>query len=455
MIAGTSSGVGKTSITLGIMEGLRRKGYKVAPYKVGPDYIDTGYHRIATGYESINLDAFMIPDEHILKGIFYKHMEGKDIGIIEGVMGLYDGLGSDKDNCSSAKIAKLLDIPVILVLDAKAMSTSAAAYVLGFQTLDPEVKIVGVIVNRVASQRHFQLIRDSIYRYCHIDCIGYMSKNQEIVLPSRHLGLLPTEENTQTRQVIENLATLVEEGGCLDMVESLATPVKKSDEMNLVTFAEEKKMRIVVAKDRAFHFYYEDNLELLERLGAEIVYFSPLEDSVLPEGDLYYIGGGFPEMFAKQLEANGSIRQALKDAHQRNIPIYGECGGLMYLGEYLVSNEQKYQMCGILPGYSQMSTSLKRFGYTIGRLREDCLLGKKGEQWRGHEFHHSTFHTELVSIVEHRKEIEGKVISTWEGGYQIGNTFASYLHIHFYQNIEGVRNLLANLLQRKEKGWDI
>lgn len=457
MIAGTSSGVGKTSIVLGLMRALTQVGYKVRGYKVGPDYIDTGYHTLATGYESINLDSFMVGDTKLLEAIFKTHLEGMDVGIIEGVMGLYDGLGSNKDNASSAAIAKMLDIPVILVVDVKSMSTSAAAYVKGFQALDSKVKIQGVIVNRIASKRHYQLVKESIERYTGVPVVGYVYKNEGLMMPSRHLGLLPSVENNQIAEVLDGLAKEVEPWAekILEISQEIYNTPEGMIEDYFGLSDEDRKdfgqLTICIAKDEAFHFYYPDNLNLLKLWGVELKYFSPLYDTDLMEADAYYIGGGFPEMFAKQLEQNSALRKAILEKSKAGVPIYGECGGLMYLGETLEIDDRSYQMCGCLSGKSQMTQSLKRFGYTIAQFKQETLLGDVKEEIRGHEFHHSEFLSDLECVATHRKEIEGKIIQSWEGGYQVNQTLGSYLHIHFYQNPHLAKNWLRKVVRLKKE----
>lgn len=459
MIAGTSSGVGKTSITLGLMRALKNMGYKVRGYKVGPDYIDTGYHTLATGNESINLDSFMVGDRKLLEAIFTTHLEGMDIGIIEGVMGLYDGLGTNKDNASSAAIAKMLDIPVVLVLDVKSMSTSAAAYVKGFQVLDSKVNIQGVIVNRVASKRHYHLVKESIERYTGVPVVGYVYKKEELKMPSRHLGLLPSVENQQVREIFDGLAKeveswaedLLELGQDIYIDDSLQDRLHQYFDLSKKDREDFSQLTIGVAKDEAFHFYYPDNLDLLQSWGVKVKYFSPLYDEELVEADGYYIGGGFPEIFAPQLEKNRAIRQAILEKSKSGVPIYGECGGLMYLGEALELDDRCYEMCGCLSGKSQMTKSLKRFGYTIAQFKRKTLLGEANEEIKGHEFHHSEFLSDVECVATHRKEIEGEIIQTWEGGYQVSQTLGSYLHIHFYQNPHLAKNWLRRVFELKKE----
>lgn len=435
MFGATHSGAGKTTVTLGVMHALTRRGLKVQPYKVGPDYIDTGWHKLATGRPSINLDAFMVA-EPSLQYLFQHHAETADINVIEGVMGLYDGYGVDPLYCSSAGLAKTVNCPIILVVDGKAVATSIAATVLGFQQFQPNIPILGVIVNRVTTASHYQLLKQAIEQYCQIPVLGRLPNLPELVLPERHLGLVPTEEMQSMQGYWQKLADTVEQYIEVDRLIALsqaqdiaASPPK------LPISADYQGLTMAIAQDAAFHFYYQDNLTLLKQLGISLIPFSPLADKQLPACDLVYLGGGFPEVFAEQLAANSSMRQALLVAHQQGKPIYAECGGLMYLGESLQTLEGKaFAMVGALAGYSVMSKGLKRFGYSEAKALQNTLLANAGEVLRGHEFHHSEFFTELPCAFQLYKTRNGEVVKEWQGGYQVGNTLASYLHVHFYQN---------------------
>lgn len=435
LIAAASSGAGKTTVTIGIMQALKKRGLAVQPFKVGPDYIDTNYHQAITGVASINLDSFLIDDDEMLASLFQKHGESADISVIEGVMGLFDGLGTDRDNASTSFIAKCTKTPVILVVDGKAISTSAAAIVDGFNRFDPELKIAGVIINRVASENHFSLIKGAIERYTDVPVLGYLPKNAEVALPERHLGLVPQEEMTERETKWELLSDLITTHMDLDKL----LEISKSSE-NLSTskaqmqVADFSGLRVAYALDAAFHFYYQDNLDLIHSTGAELIPFSPLEDNEVPEADFIYIGGGFPEIFAKQLHDNKSMRNSILTAHEKGIPIYAECGGLMYLGSSLEMEGKEYEMVGVFNGISKMTTRLRKFGYCIAEPLEETLIGQKGMPIRGHEFHHSVFETTETACMKLSKKRDGEIVKEWRGGYQKGNTFASYLHIHFYQN---------------------
>ncbi|WP_042349371.1 cobyrinate a,c-diamide synthase [Bacillus massiliigorillae] len=442
MIGAASSGSGKTTVTLGLLRALMKRNLRVQPFKVGPDYIDTNYHEAITGVASRNLDSYLINDSVVLRSLFIENSEGADISFIEGVMGLYDGLGTDKDCCSSASIAKQLQCPVLLVIDGKAISTSAAAIVKGFCELDHEVMIAGVIVNRVASETHYQLIKKSIERYTDVPVLGYLPNTPDISLPSRHLGLVPDVEMQDLESKWDLLAGLIDKHIDLDKLLAISEQPSLQGESKSY-YPDFSDVRVAYAHDKAFHFYYQDNLDLMKKCGVTLIPFSPLEDESLPECDVLYIGGGFPEMFAKQLADNKSMKLAIKQYHQQQKPIYAECGGLMYIGNTLHVEEEQYSMVGIFQGESKMTKRLRSFGYCTATMVEDTVLGKQGMTIRGHEFHHSVFESNHPTCFQMEKKRDGEIVSTWSGGYCEGNTLASYLHIHFYQN----PSLLYRLLE--------
>ncbi|EAC4165130.1 cobyrinate a,c-diamide synthase [Listeria monocytogenes] len=444
LIAAASSGTGKTTVTLGIMHALKKRGLRVQPFKVGPDYIDTNYHQAITGVASINLDSFLIDDDAMLAALFEKHGQSADISVIEGVMGLFDGLGIDRDNSSTSFIAKCTKTPVILVVDGKAISTSAAAIVDGFNRFDPELTIAGVIINRVASENHFSLIKGSIERYTDVPVLGYLPKNAAVALPERHLGLVPKEEMTELETKWELLGDLIAEHVDLDRLLAISkTGAKLTVHPPEIQVPDFSGMRVAYALDAAFHFYYQDNLDLIRSTGATLIPFSPLEEREVPDADFIYIGGGFPEVFAEQLAKNKSMRESILAAHEQGKPIYAECGGLMYLGSSLEMEAESYEMVGVFDGVSKMTTRLRKFGYCIAEPLEDTLLGKKGTAIRGHEFHHSVFETNEPTRMKLTKKRDGEIVKEWHGGYQKGNTFASYLHIHFYQNLSIITHMFG------------
>lgn len=447
LIAGTNSGVGKTTISLGIMQALTKRNMRVQPYKVGPDYIDPSYHTFITGRHSRNLDSYMLNDEQI-KYVFNQASDDADISVVEGVMGLYDGIGIDLDNCTSSHTSKILKAPVILVINGKAMAASSAAMVLGYKELDKDVNIKGVIVNNVRTKTHYEIIKEAIETYCGVEVLGYFPPNNEFSLESRHLGLVPSVEIDGLKNKFNSLAVEIEKYINIDRIIEISETEDIESNFKLDDFIEKNKVKeksIAIAYDKAFNFYYRENIELLEELGLDIKYFSPLKDNKVPKSDYIYIGGGFPEIFSKEIEANVSMRESIKEAHENNIPIYAECGGLMYLGQNLLDKENiSYDMVGIFKGNSKMTTSLKRFGYCYGTAKGDTVLSKTNEIIKGHEFHHSVFETEEECAYVMRKERDGKIVDEWEGGYSKNNTLATYLHTHFYNNLDCIKNLLNN-----------
>ena len=445
LIAGTGSGVGKTTISLGIMQALTKRNLKVQPYKVGPDYIDPSYHTFITNRYSRNLDSYMLDDEKI-KYIVKNSSKDADISVIEGVMGLYDGYGIDLDDCTSSYTSKLLKTPVILVINAKAMASSAAAMVLGYKMLDENVNIAGVITNNVRSESHYLLLKEAIEKYTGVEVLGYFPPNKEFSLESRHLGLIPSVEMDSLKTKFNNLADEIEKYIDIDRIIEIAESEEFDTSFNLQEFIDEhncKDKTIAIAYDKAFNFYYRENIELFEKLGMKIEYFSPINDKEVPVCDYIYIGGGFPEIFAKELHNNKNIRESIIKAHKNKIPIYAECGGLMYLGEKLEAQDKNiYDMVGIFKGCSKMTSSLKRFGYCLGEAKEDTILAKKGEIIKGHEFHHSIFESDEECAYYMRKIKDDKIIDEWDGGYSKGNTLATYLHTHFYNNLDCIANFI-------------
>lgn len=435
ILAGTGSGCGKTTVTLGLLRAFQQRGLRVQSFKVGPDYLDTAWHSALTGVSSYNLDSFMLPTS-TLNALFNQHMHHADVAIIEGVMGLYDGYGTDPDYCSSAAMAKQLGVPVILLVDGKAVSTSIAATVMGFQHFDPALHIAGVIVNRVNSDSHYQLLKHAIEKYCGIPALGYVPVVADIALPERHLGLVTARESVIDSQgwhaFASRLAQTLDIDNLLSLSKFSALPQGQWPEAPTAT--EGAGLTLALADDDAFNFYYPDNLRLLAAAGVNIVRFSPLHDSVLPNCQMLWLGGGYPELHAEALAANTPMLAAIRAAHQRGVAIYAECGGLMYLGSTLRDETGKiWTMAGIIPGHSEMSKRLIRFGYCTATARQPTLLADEGETLCGHEFHYSEFTPHQDAVMQCQKRRDGDVLAQWQGGWQVGNTYASYLHLHFAQ----------------------
>ena len=443
ILAGTGSGCGKTTVTLGLLRLLQQRGLRVQPYKVGPDYLDTGWHTALCGVASRNLDGFMLPPS-TLNALFGEQMQQADIAVIEGVMGLYDGYGTDPNYCSSAAMAKQLGCPVILLVDGKAVSTSIAATVMGFQHFDPSLNIAGVIVNRVNSDSHFQLLKNAIERYCDLPVLGYVPRAEGVSLPERHLGLVTARESLIDAQPWQDFAATLERTLDVDRLLELSVlntlPPGECPPMP----ASGEGLTLAVADDEAFSFYYPDNLALLERAGVTLVRFSPLHDAALPDCQMIWLGGGYPELHARALAANAPMLAQLRAAHERGVAIYAECGGLMYLGTTLEDAQgEVYAMANILPGDSKMGKRLTRFGYCEAQAEQQTLLAAPGEVLRGHEFHYSDFTARLPAVMACRKTRDGVVLQRWQGGWQLGNTFASYLHVHFAQRPDMLNHWFA------------
>lgn len=440
VVAGPASGVGKTTIALGLMAACRGRGLAVQAFKCGPDFIDPGHHARVCGRPSRNLDGWMLSRE-VNRTLFETWAAQADIAIVEGVMGLFDGTrGSDAG--STAAMAKDLGLPVLLVVDASHMAASVAALVRGFETFDRDVQIAGVLLNRVGSARHYELLRDALTEAGCAPAVGYLPADGSIRIPERHLGLHTADEDSWPQATVDHLASQIERCVDLDAVLRIATldnratfvdapaPIIAPRECSGAT------ARIAVARDRAFCFYYQDNLDALHAAGGEIVEFSPLADRVLPDGtDAVYIGGGYPELHARALAANDAMRTTLRDFAARGGPVYAECGGLMYLASRLHgSGGEVMPMMGLLAFETRMTDRLVRFGYVDVRFTANCLLGPAGTTTRGHSFHYSTIepgHAPIACAYHLRSTLSGQQDTE---GYTLGHVLASYIHLHFLSN---------------------
>lgn len=417
LIAGTHSGVGKTTVTLGLMAALRRRGLSVQPFKVGPDFIDPSHHTAICGRPSRNLDPFMMGLDGVRRS-FCSALEGADVAVVEGVMGLYDGMDATEVG-STAQVAKALDIPVLLVLNVHGMSRSAAAMELGFSSYDPNVKIAGTILNRVGSERHLSMLENSLKR----PIFAALPRRKDVEMKSRHLGL---EMGFEREHDLDALASFVEDNADMDRILALGTePCPALREEAEV----ERSVKIGVAWDEAFCFYYYENFRELERKGAELVFFSPLRDD-LPEVDGLYIGGGYPELHAAALEA-APARGQIKKASEDGMPIYGECGGLIYLCREIVFEEASYKMAGALPAATIMTKKLQALGYVEAEVVGPNPVVKTGEIVRGHEFHYSRVECENDARFAYRLH-RGKGIMDGRDGLVEHSTLGGYLHAHFY-----------------------
>ncbi len=471
VLAGTGSGVGKTSVSAGIMAALAGRGLVVQPYKVGPDYIDPAFHNFVTGRKSRNLDSWML-DEDTLRRLFLASAPDAETGvsIIEGVMGLFDG-HSREDRGSTAHTAEILSAPVVLIINGASTSRSAAALVHGFNTFKPGFKLAGVIVNQAAGAGHYELLKNYIEQEAGVKCFGFLGKNPAFGLESRHLGLVPSVEVKDLKTRLEALAEAVEQTIDLNAILNLAAsapeieipphtqqttrrpgrahsqprPSPRTDAKHLRVQGE-ALVRIGVALDQAFNFYYQDGLELLTVLGAELVPFSPIRDAALPP-DLagLYIGGGFPEIFASELAANVSLRREIAERLNNGLPAYAECGGLMYLGQSLTDFEgREHEMAGFFPHRTAMTKKLQNFGYVELNFARDTVLGPAGTQVRAHEFHHSQI---IGPEPEYVMDIKKSPARGWRGGAALKNVLAAYPHIHFQANPALAEHFLSRCRQ--------
>ena len=430
VVAGVRSGVGKTTVATGIMGALARRGHRVQPFKAGPDYIDPSYHQLACGVPSRNLDTWLLPHRTVIE-LFQRASALRDVSVVEGVMGVFDGHSSLSEEGSTAELAKLLEAPVILVADASKVARSVAAEILGFQQFDPHLKIAGVILNGVGGPRHQEFCQPQIEATTGLPVLGYLPRRDDLVQPERHLGLIPTVEGTVARRWYDCLVDQVEETIDVERILSLAGTSSRNAVVPEIFPRETQPKRavIAIAKDKAFSFYYQDSLDLLEAWGAELAPFSPLEDTHLPEGaGGLYLGGGFPEMFAAQLAENAPMHAAIRDAVNRGVPVYAECGGLMYLGQSLCDLEGvEYPMLGLIPAVSAMSNRRLTLGYRELESRTDSPVLRRGQRVRGHEFHWSTLEEppDPEQSVYRVLDQEGRA-----DGFQVGSIWATYVHIH-------------------------
>ncbi|WNS46549.1 cobyrinate a,c-diamide synthase [Paenibacillus sp. MMS20-IR301] len=486
VVAGTGSGSGKTTVTLGLMRAFARRGLKVQGFKCGPDYIDPAYHSAVTGRPSRNLDSWMTTHSY-LQQYFLRASEHADVSVIEGVMGLYDGKEDTALTGSTAEIAVLTDSPVLLVVDVRSMGRSAAAIVLGFRQLEPEVRIAAVIVNRCGSEGHYQMVRAAIESACGIPVIGWLPRDSGLDIPERHLGLLPAVERGELAPLFDHAADLLAQGTDLERLLELAAaapglrcPVQAGpaslrpaaaaqlaveqlpeaaappcppaalpappSAAAVSAVAEPYQPVIAVARDAAFNFYYADNLELLERAGARLVTFSPLSGGgIPPEADGIYLGGGFPEEFAAAIAANPLFLSGLRAAAADGMPLYAECGGYMVLARSLTDRAGVvHTMAGIIPAHTVMQERRAALGYREVTALQDNLLLKQGEQLRGHEFHYSVMDYlpgEARTFVYESKGRGG----TRPEGYinSSGNVMAAYAHVHLASHLPAAGRLVA------------
>lgn len=449
VIAGSRSGVGKTTISLGLMAALKKRGFKVQPFKVGPDYIDPGFHTLICGRDSYNLDSYFLGAAGVNK-VFSEKSKQADISMIEGVMGLFDGKGKNSTS-STAEIAKIINAPVILIIDARKVAQSAAAVVYGYKNYDQKLNLKGVIINNISSLHHFELLKKAIKdKMSDLIVLGYLPKNQDLELPERHLGLVPVSESSELKAYSQKLVELMEK--YIDIEQVIEISQVESENLlknNLAIKSTIKNIKIGIASDQAFNFYYQINLDLLKAAGAKIVEFSPLTDSRLPEVDAVYLGGGFPESFLQELAANREFKSDFKEKVKQGLPAYAECGGLMYFCRQVKDFEGKeFQMLDLLPAEIEMTSKLQEMGYREVEASADNLLFKKGEKARGHVFHYSR-----ISKIDQKVKRSYNYRKKEEGYSSLDNILASYIHLHFASNLQIVKNYLEKaLIYKKSRG---
>lgn len=469
VIAADQSGSGKTTLATGLMAALARRGLRVQPYKVGPDYIDPTYHSVAAGRRSRNLDSWMFGEEAI-RGLFVRSAADADIAIIEGVMGLFDGADPSGEDGSTAQVARWLAAPVLLVIDAQGMARTVAALVRGLAEFDPFLRVAGVIFNNVGSEHHGQLLAAAVRAHApKVEPIGWVPKDPAINLPERHLGLVPTHEREEVAAYLDSLAEVIGRSVDLDAVLRLARegspPVPTGGGSLAAARATEftrdgGRVRIGLARDAAFNFYYEDGLDLLRDLGADLIEFSPLNDRDLPPDlDAVYLGGGFPEVHRQTLTANEAMRAAVGAAVAAGLPTYAECGGLMFLTEAIIDESgTSWPMVGAIPVRARMTRRLAALGYATAVAQDEVLLAGPGETLRGHEFHWSVIDERPAGwppayLVRARSGVERP-----EGFFR-HNLLASYVHLHFAANpraaarlVTAARRHRAQRLGREKEG---
>ena len=466
LIAAPQSGSGKTTVSLAIMAALARREVTVAPFKCGPDFIDPGYHRAVTGQPSINLDGWMCSEEFVRRSFQASRTSQtcQTIAIIEGVMGLFDGIGASSREGSSAQIAALTGAPVVLVVNARGMAASAAALVKGFAGFDPQIRLAGVIFNNVGSEQHSELLREALSTHCpEILCFGCIPRDESLIIPSRHLGLITTEDNPLSLEFIGRLADMAER--CLDLdrliqLQIHPAPLCAKLSNNSPVFpppfqgegrggdgvdCQQGKICIAVARDAAFCFMYEDNLRLLKEAGAELIFFSPLHDTALPSPvHGVYLPGGYPELYAEMLHVNVGMKESIRAAIAADMPVYAECGGFIYLtlGIDGSAEQPSADFVGLFPVRCRMLPRRKALGYRQVELTQNCIIGVQGAVVRGHEFHYSEIGIMPQEVrrcyeVSRRGEVLGME------GFQIRNCLASYIHLHFGSNPEIAEAIVA------------
>jgi cobyrinic acid a,c-diamide synthase len=428
IIAGTSSGVGKTSVTAAVIYGIKKHGYSVQPFKVGPDFIDPTYLSAIAKRPTRNLDPWLMGESGVLQS--FVQNSNSSISVVEGVMGYYDGFSGDSNLASTYHVSNIIKSPVILVLDASKAARSVAATALGFMKFQRNSRIAGFILNKVASKRHEDLCRDAL-KSLKMPLLGVIPRDVQVQLESRHLGLIPVKELESLEGKIRSISRSYSD--FIDIEKIIEIGNKTEDLSDIPMEATIKpRTKIAIALDESFNFYYQDNLDALKRGGALLEFFSPIHDKKIPSCDGIYIGGGFPEVKGDLLEQNHSMRKLLKKKAQEDLPIYAECGGLMYLTRSIQYGKKKFAMVGLFDAQTVMQKKLK-LNYAKAKVTMPCLMSKVGRTVTGHEFHFSA----LESISRDSKFVYdldiGEGIYKKRDGLVVHNVLASYMHMHFAQ----------------------
>ncbi len=443
VVAGAASGVGKTTVACALLASLRRRGLRVQPFKAGPDYIDPSYHALAAGVPSRNLDGWLL-EPAVVRALFARAAARGDVAVVEGVMGLFDGRDGTSEAGSTAEVAKLIDAPVFVVIDAQAVARTAGAIALGCATYDRSLRVAGFLLNRVGSPAHARWATEAIEAATGLPVLGALPRDEALALPERHLGLVPTGESAPAAGFFERLADVAERHVAIERILALAADAPALGTAHADLDPPEPpalRARIAIARDEAFTFYYEDSLDLLAAWGAELVPFSPLRDRALPSGAQgVYIGGGFPELHAATLAENAALKTAIRRAAARGAVVYGECGGLMYLGRTLADlSDRRHEMVGLVPVDSVMRRARLTLGYRDATaLRANPFL-RAGDTVRGHEFHWSEPSEPIAADTAAYRLAESDALE----GYSAGSVLASYVHVHFASRVAMARRFVA------------
>ncbi|MCR6544874.1 cobyrinate a,c-diamide synthase [Dehalobacterium formicoaceticum] len=450
---------GKTTVSIGLIGALVKSGLAVQPFKKGPDFIDPSWLSQVSGRLCRNLDCYLMDEESIRASVAQAGSAGAQIAVVEGAMGMFDGLDLEGSG-STAQIAKIIEAPVILVVNCNRMTRSVAPLVKGFKDFDPQVHVAGVILNNVARPRHQDILIGAIEKYCGLPVLGVIPKNAKFSIPNRHLGLVPAEENERLQQAIDDIVAIAQQTLDLKKIyeiaaEAPALPIK-NDFDGAISSGTKDQVRVGIIKDRSFTFYYPENLESLERAGAELVYINALEDSTLPQVDALFIGGGFPEIFAEELGRNQKIRAAIAQQIEAGLPVYAECGGLMYLGRSIISGEKHHPMVGVLPFDVLLKNKPQGHGYTIMEVEKENPFFALHTTVKGHEFHNScVVNLETSGIDFAFQVIRGHGVDGKKDGLLYKNVLACYNHIHALGTKGWAENLVSAASSFRKERDDI